>query len=108
MPAIRSQILEVVRNAYPETFEGLSPSKLPGERDFSGRTPHPNEVLNLFVQQGLASALRMAYYMAARRGPNSLMDGSLPHNGTLSSGVLRSTTRGLMALRQAELDEPIV
>jgi len=105
MPAIRSQILEVVRDAYPETFEGLSPSKPLGERVFSGRTPHPNEVLNLFVQQGLASALPMAYYMATRRGPNSLMDGSLPRNAALSPGVLRCAIRGLMTLRQAELDE---
>ena len=69
------------------------------------RAWHPNEVLNLFVQQGLTSALPMAYYMATRRGPNSLMDGSLPRNATLSPAVLRSAIRGLMTLRQAELDE---
>ena len=103
MPAIRSQILEVVRDAYPKTFEGLSPSKPLGEKVFSGRTPHPNEVLNLFVQQGLTSALPMAFYMATRRGPNSLMDGSLPRNATLSPEVLRATFRGLMTLREVEL-----
>jgi len=105
MPAIRSQLLEVVRDAYPETFEGLSPSKPLGERVFTGRTPHPNEVLNLFVQQGLTSALPMAYYMATRRGPNSLVDSHLPRNATLSTEILQSAIRGLMALRQAELKE---
>jgi len=105
MPTVRSQVLEVVRDAYPETFEGLSPSKPLGEKVFSGRTPHPNEVLDLFVQQGLTSALPMAYYMATRRGPNSLMDGSLPRNATLSPAVLRPAIKGLMTLRQAELDE---
>ena len=104
MPAVRSQILEVVRDAYPETFEGLSPSKPLGERVFSGRTPHPNEVLNLFVQQDLASALPMAYYMATRRGPKSLMGGDLPRNATLSPATLRSAIEGLMTLRQAELN----
>jgi len=104
MPSIRFQVLEVIRDAYPETFEGLSPSKPLGEVVFSGRTPHPNEVLNLFVQQELTSALPMAYYMATRRGPNSLMDGSLPRNATLSPEILRSTFRGLMALREMELN----
>ena len=73
MPDVRSQLLQVVRDAYPETFEGLGSSKPLGESIFSGPTPHPNEVLNLFVQQNLTSALPMAYYMATRRGPKSLM-----------------------------------
>ena len=104
MPAIRTQILEVVRDAYPETFEGLSPSKPLGERVFSGQTPHPNEVLNLFVQQGLTSALPMAYYMATRKGPDSLIDRHLPRSATLSTEILQSAIRGLMALRQVELN----
>ena len=104
MPAVRSHILEVVRDAYPETFEVLSPSKPLGEKVFSGRTPHPNEVLNLFVQQELTSALPMAYYMATRRGPNSLMGEDLPRSATLPPGVIRSAIRGLMALREVELN----
>jgi len=105
MPAIRSQLLEVVRDAYPETFGGLGPSKPLGESVFSGQTPHPNEVLNLFVQQNLTSALPMAYYMATRRGPNSLMDRHLPRNATLSPETLQSAITGLMALREMELKE---
>ena len=103
MPTVRSQLLEVVRDAYPETFEGLTPSKPLGESVFDGPTPHPNEVLNLFLQQKLTSALPMAYYMAARRGLDSLMDRRLPRNATLSPDVLQSAIRGLMALREAEL-----
>jgi len=105
MTAVRSQMLEVVRDAYPETFEGLGPSKPLGESIFSGRTPHPNEVLNLFVQQKLTSALPMAYYMATRRGPNSLMDRNLPRNATLSPEVLQHAITGLMALREVERNE---
>ena len=105
MPAIRSQILEVVRDAYPETFEGLGSSKPLGESVFSGQTPHPNEVLNLFVQQKIASALPMAYYMATRRGLNSFMDGDLSRNATLPPDILRSATAGLMRLREVELNE---
>ena len=41
-------------------------------------TPHPNEVLNLFAQQNIAFALPVAYYMAVRRGPDSLMARRLP------------------------------
>ena len=105
MPAVRSQLLEVVRDAYPETFEGLGPSKQIGESVFNGQTPHPNEVLNLFVEQNLTSALPIAYYMAARRGPGSLMSGNPPRTVALSPGVLRSAVEGLMALREVELNE---
>ena len=105
MPAVRSQILEVIRDAYPETFEGLGSSKPLGESVFSGRTPHPNEVLNLFVQQRLTSALPMAYYMATRRGLNSLMDRHLPRDAPLSPEVLQSAIGGLIALREVELNE---
>jgi len=105
MPAVRSQVLEVVRDAYPETFEGLKPSKPLGESVFSGPTPHPNQVLNLFVQQNLTSALPMAYYMATRRGPRSLMDRHLPRNAALSPEILQSAITGLMALREMELNE---
>jgi len=105
IPAVRSQLLGVVRDAYPEAFEGLAPSKLLGERVFSGPTPHPNAVLNLFVQQKLTSALPMAYYMATRRGLDSLMDRHLPCNAMLSPETLQSAIRGLMALREAELNE---
>ena len=60
LPTVLSQLLELVRDAYPETFEGLVPSKALVENVFSGPTPHPNKVLNLFVQQKLASTLPMA------------------------------------------------
>jgi len=105
MPAVRSRILDVIRDAYPETFEGLAPSKQIGERIFSGPTPHPNEVLNLFVQQNLTSALPMAYYMAARRGLDSLMDRRLPASARLSPEILRVAINGLLALRGVELKE---
>jgi len=105
MPTIRSQMLEAVRDAYPETFGGLSPSKSLGERVFGGRNPHPNEVLNLFIQQGLTSALPMAYYMAARMGPSSLIGSHLPRNVTLSTEILQSAIKGLMALHRVEWNE---
>ena len=101
----RSQLLDFVRDAYPKTFEGLSPSKGLGESAFSGPTPHPNEVLNLFVQQKFTSALPFAYYMAARGGIKSLMDGSLPRTATLPLGVLQSATQGLVVLRELEFSE---
>ena len=105
MPAVRSQMLEVVRDAYPETFEGLAPSKPIGESVFSGQTPHPNEVLNLLVQQKLASALPMAYYMAARRGLDSLMGRGLPARARLSPEILWVAIKGLLALREMEVKE---
>ena len=105
MPAVWSQLLKVVHDAYSETFEGLGPSKPLGESIFSRPTPHPNEVLDLFIQQKLMSALPMAYYMAARRGLDSLMDERLPVSASLSLKILWVTIRGLMALCEMELDE---
>jgi hypothetical protein len=105
MPAVRSQLLEAVRDAYPETFEGLIPSKPLGQSVFSEPTPHPNAVLNLFVQQKLTSALPMAYYMAVRRGPDSLMDGDLPLDATLAPQILQVAIKGLLILREMELKE---
>jgi hypothetical protein len=105
IPNLRARLLGTIRDADPENFEGLDPSKTLGESVFNGPKPHPNAVLNLFVQQKVTSALPMAYYMAARRGLDSLMDTRLPSNATLSGRTLRSAMRGLMALREMELKE---
>lgn len=105
MPTVRSELLEAINNAYPETFEGVTPNKPLGEGVFSGPTPHPNEVLSLFIQQKLTSALPMAYYMAVRRGVDSLMDRRLPHSATLPPEVLQSAIKGFISLRGLELNE---
>jgi len=105
MPTVKSRILDIVHDAYPATFEGLAPSKRIGERIFSGQTPHPNEVLSLFVQQKVVSALPMAHYMAARFGLDSLMDSRLPASARLAPDILRAATKGLLALREMELRE---
>jgi len=105
LPTVQSRLLEIVHDAYPEAFEGLIPSKPLGEHIFNGQTPHPNAILNLFVQQNLASALPMAYYMAARRGLDSLIDSHLPQDATLPPDILQSAIRGLMTLREMERDE---
>jgi len=105
LPTVRSQLLDLVHDAYPEIFEGLVPSKALGENVFSGPAPHPNEVLNLFVQQKLTSTLPMAYYMAARRGVRSLMNPRHPVRARLSSETLQTAVEGLMALREMELKE---
>ena len=105
MPDVRSQLLDIVRDAYPETFGGHDSSKILGESVFSGPTPHPNAVLNLFVQQKLTSALPMAYYMAVRRGTDSLMDSHLPRDAILSPEILQVAIKGLLVLRQIEFRE---
>ena len=105
MRGVRSRLLEVVRGAYPETFEGLARSKVLGESVFTGSPPHPNEVLNLFVQQNLTSALPMAYYMAVRRGSDSLMDKRLSASARLPPEVLQVAIRGLVELREVEFNE---
>ena len=105
MDDVRSLLLKFIASAYPGKFKGVAPSEPPGERAFSGPTPHPNEVLNLFVQQGLTSALPIAYYMAARKGVDSLLGSDPPQNPPLRPEILRSAMRGLVMLREFERDE---
>ena len=105
MPNLRARLLKTVRDAYPETFDGLDPSKVLGENVFDGPEPHPNAVLNFLIQEKVTSALPMAYYMAVRRGSDSLMGTRLPPSATLSGQTLRSAIRGLMVLREMELKE---
>ena len=105
MPSLRARLIETIRDAYPTSFMGLDPSGMLGEEAFDGPEPHPNAVLNLFIQQKVTSALPMAYYMAARRGLDSLMDTRLPSSATLSGRTLGSAIRGLVALREMELKE---
>jgi len=66
---------------------------------------HPNEVLNLFVQQNLAPALLVAYYTAARMGLDSLMGGRLPASTRLSPETLQVAIEEPVALREMELNE---
>jgi len=105
MPNIRARLVETIRDAYPENFEGLDPSKTLGENVFGGPKPHPNTVLNFFVQQNIASALPIAYYMAVRGGLDSLMDARLLPSAKLSEKALKSAMRGLITLRDMELKE---
>ena len=47
----------------------------------------------------------MAYYMAARRGLDSLMNRRLPQSATLPPDILQPAIRGLITLREMELKE---
>ena len=57
------------------------------------------------MEQNLTSALPTAYYIAARRGLDSLMDKRLPASARLSPEILQVALRGLMTLRELELNE---
>ena len=47
----------------------------------------------------------MAYYMAAQRGVDSLMDGRLPRSAKLPLEITQTAVKGLMTLREMERDE---
>ena len=102
---MQPRLLEVIRDAYPDTFDKVKPTKPLGEATFSGQTPHPNEVLNFFIQQKATIALPVAYYMAAREGVDSFMDSRLPQSATLSPEDLQTVIKGFIALRELERDE---
>lgn len=98
---IREQILVDIQDAYPETFEAYEASNILGEEIFGSPRPHPNAVLNLFRQCGVASALPYAHYLACKGGLSSLT--TTTTGAALSAPVLATTVRGLGKLKAAEL-----
>ena len=98
----QAQLLEVVRGAYPENFERLAFSKPLGKSVFSGSTPHPSAILNLFNQQKLTPALPVGYCAATQRGFNSLMGKHPPWSATFSLEIFQPTIGGLTVLGEVQ------
>jgi len=69
---VRGQLLESIKGAYPTKWEYFRTAKVLGEGIFGSPKPHPNAVLNLFMEQGIKFALPFAAYRAGMAGLSSL------------------------------------
>jgi len=65
---VREGLVEDLKRAYPTKREDPRTEKVLGEDIFGSPKPHPNAVLNLFLEQNIKFALPLATYRAALGG----------------------------------------
>ena len=71
-PGIREALVEDVKGAYPTKWEDFETARVLGEDVFGSPRPHPNAVLNLFLEQDIKFASPFAAYRAGLGTPSSL------------------------------------
>ena len=87
---IREQLVHSLKGAYPTKWEEYQAASILGEDIFGSPKPHPNAVLNLFLQQNVRFAIPLAAYRATVGGFSSLINeepGSILPRLTLASTV---------------------
>ena len=68
----REGLVEDLKTAYPTKWEDFEKAKILGEDVFGSPKPHPNAVLNLFLEQRINFTLPFAAYRAGLGGPSAL------------------------------------
>jgi len=95
---VRDGLFEDLKGAYPTKWEDFETARVLGEDVFGSPKPHPNAVLNLFLEQKIKFALPFAAYRAALGGFPSLISdepGTVLPRLTLASTVYgMEVTRG--------------
>jgi len=94
---VREQLIDSIKETYPTKWEDTGAGKVVGESIFGSPIPHPNAVLNVFLEQDVKFALPFAAYRAAVGGFSSLI--SDKPGTVLSRLVLASTIRGMKAIQ---------
>jgi len=69
---VREGLVQDLKGAYPTKWEDFETAKVLGEDIFGLPKPHPNAVLNLFLEQNIKFASPFAAYRAGLGGPSSL------------------------------------
>jgi len=69
---VREQLIEDLNGAYPTDWDDFEVATVLGEEVFGSPQPHPNAVLNLFLEQKIMFALPFAAYRATLGGFPSL------------------------------------
>ena len=94
---VRNQLIEDIRGAYPTKWEVYQAAEVVGEDAFGSPKPHPNAVLNLFLEQNIRFALPFAAYRASIGGFPAIM--SDQPGIALPRHVLATTTNGMYLVR---------
>ena len=98
---VREALAEDLKGAYPTKWEELEAARILGEDIFGSPKPHPNAVLNLFLEHDIKFALPFAAYRAGLGGPSALV-GDKP--GTvLPRTLLASIIHGMGAMRRVTI-----
>ena len=96
---VRDQLVKDIKGAYPTEWEVYQTAEVLGEDVFGSPAPHPNAVLNLFMEQKVRFAIPFAAYWASLGGFSALMSGE---PGTaLPPHTLASTIHGDGEIRRA-------
>ena len=69
---VREGLIGDLKAAYPTRWEEFETAKVLGEDIFGSPRPHPNAVLNLFLEHRMKFALPFAAYRAGLGGPSAL------------------------------------
>ena len=94
---VREQLLHCLEGAYPTKWEAYQTASVLGEDVFGSPEPHPNAVLNLFLEQNVRFAIPLASYRAALDDFSSLIS---DEPGTMLSRLtLASTIYGMELMR---------
>ena len=87
---IREALVEDLKGAYPTKWEDFKKARVLGEDIFGLPKPHPNAVLNLFLEQNIKFASPFAAYRAGLGSPSSLASdepGAILPRPTLASVI---------------------
>jgi len=95
---VREALVEDLKGPYPTKWEDFVAARILGEDVFGSPKPHPNAVLNLFLEQNIKFALPFAAYRAGLGGPSALVSNN---PGTvLPRLALASVIYGMGVIRQ--------
>jgi len=95
---VREQLLGDLKSAYPTKWEDFEAATVLGEDVFGSPGPHPNAVLNLFLEQSVKFALPFAAYRAGLGGPSALV--SDKPGTVLPRAALASIIHGMGTMRR--------
>ena len=70
---VRETLIEDIKGAYPAKWEDFQAANILGEDIFGSPKPHPNAVLNLFLEQNIRFALPFAAYRTCLGGFSALV-----------------------------------
>jgi len=94
---VRDQLFKDLRGAYPTKWEAYQAAEVLDEDIFEPPKPHPNAVLNLFLEQNVRFALPFAAYRASIAGSFALM--SDKPGTVLPRHAIATTTHGTHLVR---------
>ena len=97
--AMHEQLFEGLKVAYPTKWEDFRAARVLGESIFASPKPHPNAVLNLFLELNVKFALPFAAYRASLGGLPSLA--SDKPGTVLPRPTLNSIIDGMEVVRRA-------